>query len=108
MLGLDNLSLRTPQHAPETPGTMLQRRIEKSLGDQFQEQMGSFQCSMMDAFNKLAATVTVSKHPQDPAPHRGTRLSHIQNRVRAQLPALPDLGISKFPAMNPWTLPQPR
>ena len=63
VLGLDNLSLRTPQHVPETPGTMLQRRIEKSVGDQFQEQMGSFQRSMMDAFNKLAATVTVSKHP---------------------------------------------
>ena len=67
VLGLDNLSLRTPQHVPETPGTVLQRRIEKSLGDQFQEQMGSFQRSMMDAFNKLAATVTVSKHPQDPS-----------------------------------------
>ena len=72
VLGLDNLSLRTPQHVPETPSTMLQRRIEKSLGDQFQEQMGSFQHSMMDAFNKLAATVTVSKHPQDPSsPQRG-------------------------------------
>ena len=67
VLGLDNLSLRIPQHVPETPGTMLQRRIEKSLGDQFQEQMGSFQRSMMDAFNKLAATVTVSKQSQDPS-----------------------------------------
>ena len=67
VLRLDNLSLRTPQHVPETPGTMLQRRIEKSLGDQFQEQMGSFQHSMMDAFNKLAATVTVSKQSQDPS-----------------------------------------
>ena len=67
VLGLDNLSLRTPEHVPETPGTMLQRRIEKSLGDQFQEQMGSFQRSMMDAFNKLAATVTVSKQSQDPS-----------------------------------------
>ena len=59
VLGLDNLSLRTPQHVPETPGTVLQWRIGKSLGDQFQEQMGSFQRSMMDAFNKLAATVTI-------------------------------------------------
>ena len=67
MLGLDNLSLRTPQHVPETPSTMLQLRIEKSLGDQFQEQMASFQLSMMDAFNKLAATVTVSKQSQDPS-----------------------------------------
>ena len=56
VLGLDNLSLRTPQHVLKTPGTMLQRSIEKSLGDQFQEQMGSFQRSMMDAFNKLTAT----------------------------------------------------
>ena len=71
VLGLDHLSLRTPQHVPETPGTVLQRRIEKSLGDQFQEQMGSFQRSMMDAFNKLAATVTVSKHSQDPSSPQG-------------------------------------
>ena len=70
-LGLDYLSLRTPQHVPETPGTVLQRRIEKSLGDQFQEQMGSFQCSMMDAFNTLAPTVTVSKHPQDTSSLQG-------------------------------------
>ena len=67
VLGLDNLSLRTPQHVPETPGTMFQRRIKKSLGDQSEEQMGSFQRSMMDAFNKLAATVTVSKQSQDPS-----------------------------------------
>ena len=74
MLGLDDLSLRTPQHVPETPGTMLQRRIEKSLGD---EQMGSFQRSMMDALNKLAATVTVSKQ----SPHRWTRVNQIQDQV---------------------------
>ena len=71
MLGLDHLSLRTPQHVPETPGIVLQRRIEKSLGDQFQEQMSSFQHSMMDAFNKLAATVTVSKHLQDTSSSQG-------------------------------------
>ena len=29
--------------------------------------MGAFQRSMMDTFNKLAATVTVSKQPQDPS-----------------------------------------
>ena len=77
VLGLDNLSLRTPQHVPETPGTTLQRRIEKSLGDQFQEQMASFQRSMMDAFSKLPATVTVSKHPQDPSsPQEDQTKSH--------------------------------
>ena len=55
VLGLDNLSLRTPQHVPETLSTTLQCKIEKSLGGQFPEQMGSIQRSMMDAFNKLAA-----------------------------------------------------
>ena len=40
VLGLDKLSLRTPQHVPETPDTVLQYKMEKSLGDQFQEQMG--------------------------------------------------------------------
>ena len=71
VLGLDNLSLRTPQHVPETPGTVVQHRIEKSPGDQFQEQMGSFQHSVMDACNKLAATVTVSKESQDPSSPQG-------------------------------------
>ena len=108
VLGLDNLSLRTPQHVPETPGTMLQRRIEKSLGDQFQEQMGSFQRSMMDAFNKLASTVTVSKHPQDPSSPQGDQTKSHSNLGPSSAPSPPDLGISKFPAMNPWTLPQPR
>ena len=74
VLGLDHL--RNPQHVAETPGTVLQRRIEKSLGDQFQEQMGSFQHSMMDDFNKLAATVTVSKHPQDPSSPQDQTKSH--------------------------------
>ena len=73
VLGLDSLTLRTPQHVPETPGTVLQHRIEKSLGDQFQEQICSFQHNMMDAFNKLAATVTVSKHPQDPSSPQGDK-----------------------------------
>ena len=105
VLGLANLSLRTPQHVPETPGTVLQWRIEKSLGDQFQEQMSSFQRSMMDAFNKLAATVTVSKHPQDPSFPQGDQSKPNPKPGPSSAPSLPDLGISKFSAMNPWTLP---
>ena len=70
--------------------------------------MGSFKRSMMDAFNKLAATVTVSKQSQDPSSTQVDQGKSDPRPGRAQLPALPDLGISKFPAMNPWTLPQPR
>ena len=69
VLGLESLSLRIPQHVLETPVTILQRKIEKSLGNQFQEQMGAFQWSMLDAFNKLAATV--SKPTPDPTPLEG-------------------------------------
>ena len=40
VLPLDSLSLRTPQHVPEVKGTSLQCKIEKSFGEQFEEQMG--------------------------------------------------------------------
>ena len=69
---------------PETPGTILQRRIEKSLGDQFQEQMDSFQHSMMDTFNKLAATVTVSKQSQEPSSPQGDQSKDDQSKSHSK------------------------
>ena len=58
-LAFSSLSLKTPAKAvPPTPGTVLQnkiqRNLEKSLGDSLnihiQQQMGSFQASMLEAF----------------------------------------------------------
>ena len=58
-LAFSSLSLKTPAKAvPPTPGTALQSKIqknlEKSLGDSLnihiQQQMGSFQASMLEAF----------------------------------------------------------
>ena len=96
VLGLDHLSLRTPQHVPET-----QRRIEKSLGDQFQEQMGTFQRSMMDAFNKLAATVTVSKHPQDTSSPQGDQTKSHSKPGPSSAPSPPRPRYQQVPSHEP-------
>ena len=101
VLGLDHLSLKTPQHVPETPGTVLKRRIEKSLGDQFQEQIGSFQRSMMDAFNKLAATVTVSKHPQDPRSPQGDQTKSHSKPGPSSAPSPPRPRYQQVPSHEP-------
>ena len=61
-LAFSSLSLKTPaKSVPPTPGTALQHKIqtniEKSLGDSLnihlQQQMGSFQASMLEAFQSL-------------------------------------------------------
>ena len=58
-LAFSSLSLKTPAKTiPPTPGTALQNKIqknlEKSLGDSLnihlQQQMGTFQASMLEAF----------------------------------------------------------
>ena len=61
-LPFSSLSLKTPaKSVPPTPGTALQQKIEtnleKSLGNSLnihlQQQMGSFQASMLEAFQSL-------------------------------------------------------
>ena len=61
-LPFKSLSLKTPaKTVPPTPGTALQQKIEskleKSLGNtlniHLQQQMGSFQASMLEAFKSL-------------------------------------------------------
>ena len=61
-LPFSSLSLKTPaKTVPSTPGTALQQKIEsnleKSLGNtlniHLQQQMGSFQASMLEAFKSL-------------------------------------------------------
>ena len=69
-LAFSSLSLKTPAKSfPPTPGTALQNKIqkniEKSLGDflniQLQQQMGSFQASMLEAFQSLREELTIKK-----------------------------------------------
>ena len=69
-LAFSSLSLKTPAKAvPPTPGTVLQnkiqRNLEKSLGDSLnihiQQQMGSFQASMLEAFQSLREELAVKK-----------------------------------------------
>ena len=69
-LPFKSLSLKTPaKSVPPTPRTALQQKIEskleKSLGNtlniHLQQQMGSFQASMLEAFQSLRDKLT-SKH----------------------------------------------
>ena len=69
-LPFSSLSLKTPaKSVPPTPGTALQQKIEtnleKSLGDSLnihlQQQMGSFQASMLEAFQSLREEMTAKK-----------------------------------------------
>ena len=72
-LPISSLSLKTPaQTVPPTPGTALQQKIEtnveKSLGNSLnihlQQQMGSFQASMLEAFQSLREELTANKQTE--------------------------------------------
>ena len=69
-LPFESLSLKTPaKTVPPTPGTALQQKIEskleKSLGNtlniHLQQHMGSFQASMLEAFQSLRDELTSKK-----------------------------------------------
>ena len=69
-LPFSSLSIKTPaKTVPPTPGTALQQKIEsnleKSLGNtlniHLQQQMGSFQVSMLEAFQSLRDELTSKK-----------------------------------------------
>ena len=78
-LAFSSLSLKTPAKVvPPTPGTVLQnkiqRNLEKSLGDSLnihlQQQMGSFQASMLEAFQSLREELAIKKPSEvEPSPH---------------------------------------
>ena len=78
-LAFSSLSLKTPAKAvPPTPGTVLQnkiqRNLEKSLGDSLnihlQQQMGSFQASMLEAFQSLREELAIKKPSEvEPSSH---------------------------------------
>ena len=56
-LGLEALSIKTPQQVPPTPDTALLKKIEKSLGShlhiRLQQQMRVFEAAIMETLNKL-------------------------------------------------------
>ena len=95
-LAFSSLSLKTPaKSVPLTPGTALQNKIqkniEKSLGDSLnihlQQQMGSFQASMLEAFQSLRQELTTKKKTEVessfPASKPGTS---SDNAVNLDLP----------------------
>ena len=72
-LAFSSLSLKTPaKSVPPTPGTALQQKnetnLEKSLGNSLnihlQQQMGSFQASMLEAFQSLREELTAKKQTE--------------------------------------------
>ena len=72
-LPFSSLSIKTPaKTVPPTPGTALQQKIEsnleKSLGNtlniHLQQQMGSFQASMLEAFQSLRDELTTKKQTE--------------------------------------------
>ena len=72
-LPFSSLSLKTPARTvPPTPGTALQQKIEsnleKSLGNalniHLQQQMGSFQASMLKVFQSLREELTTEKQAE--------------------------------------------
>ena len=72
-LPFSSLSLKTPaKTVPPTPGTALQHKIEtnleKSLGNSLnihlQQQMGSFQASVLEAFQSLREELTAKKQTE--------------------------------------------
>ena len=86
-LAFSSLSLKTPAKAvPPTPGTVLQnkiqRNLEKSLGDSLnihiQQQMGSFQASMLEAFQSLREELAVKKPAEvDPLASSSISAAHL-------------------------------
>ena len=69
-LSFSSLSIKTPaKTVPPAPGTALEQKIEsnleKSLGNtlniHLQQQMGSFQASMLEAFQSLRGKLTSKK-----------------------------------------------
>ena len=91
-LAFSSLSLKTQgKSVPPTPGTALQNKIqkniEKSLGDSLnihlRQQMGSFQASMLEAFQSLREELTTKKKPKVessfPASKPGTSSDNAAN-----------------------------
>ena len=97
-LAFSSLSLKTPAKAvPPTPGTVLQnkiqRNLEKSLGDSLnihiQQQMGSFQASMLEAFQSLLVAKPLKcderRRPSSQGPQYPTLYRRLKRRLGRSL-----------------------
>ena len=98
-LAFSSLSLKTPAKTiPPTPGTALQNKIqkniEKSLGDSLnihlQQQMGTFQASMLEAFQSLREELAAKQKVE------------VESSLLASKPGLPSNTAA------PLDLPPPR
>ena len=105
-LPFSSLSLKTPaKTVPPTPGTALQQKIEtnleKSLGNSLnihsQQQMGSFQASMLEAFREEVDQISASKPGTSqaavnldlPPPRQPWTTSNVEQMEVDYSPALP-------------------
>ena len=119
-LPFSSLSLKTPaKTVPPTPGTALQQKIEakleKSLGDSLnihlQQQMGSFQVSMLEAFQSLRDELTAKKQVEvDQTSASASKPGPSQAPVNVDLPPpsqpraasnLEQKGVDYVPALPP-------
>ena len=95
-LPFSSLSLKTPaKTVPPTPDNALQQKIEakleKSLGDSrnihLQQQMGSFQASMLEAFQSLRDELTTKKQVEgDQTSASASKYGPSQAAVNLDLP----------------------
>ena len=95
-LPFSSLSLKTPaKTAPPTPGTALQQQIEsnleKSLGNtlniHLQQQMGSFQASMLEAFQSPQDELTSKKQVEVDQTSASASKPGPSNAVNLELPS---------------------
>ena len=104
-LPFSSLSIKTPAKAvPPTPGTALQQiiesNLEKSLGNilnnHLQQQMGSFQASMLEAFQSLRDKLTTKKQAEV-----------VQTSAAASKPGTSSSAVNlDLPPPRPFTNPQ--
>ena len=89
-LAFSSLSLKTPaKSVTPTPGTALQNKIqkniEKSLGDSLnihlQHQMGSFQASMLEAFQSLREELTTKRKSEVESSFPASKLGTSSNNA---------------------------
>ena len=125
-LPFSSLSLKTPaKTVPPTPGTALQHKIEtnleKSLGNSLnihlQQQMGSFQASMLEAFQSLREELTSEKQTEVDQTSASASKPGTSSRTAVNLDLPPprlrttieteDMDVDYGPALPPHLRPDP-
>ena len=114
-LAFTSLSLKTPaKSVPPTPGTALQNKIQKniekslvdSLNIHLQQHMGSFQASMLEAFQSLREELTTKKKAEVESSFSASKPgTSSDNAAHLDLP-LRDLVLIFRPRQWMWTTVQ--